>query len=311
MPQAKLSPLFTWRGAIADADLPGPTKCTAYALSLHMSERGDSCFPSVGTMARESGFSERTVRQALRDLESDGWLNRQDRPGQTSLYQAQIPPYTPAAPAPHPGRTCPPPRQDVPGGAAPPAPEVVSEGVKEGVKESGTDLMHRDDASQALPSSPGVQEPHSHGTQPKHSDSDPMLFQDLETNSQTTPPARGLEDGFETFWKLYHCNCQCGLKTCTQPNRGKGSKQKALAAWRARRREGIAAEVLIGAAEQLMRYTYCKMWNDDRESHESWKWVPWPENFLSPSKRHWEQVRVIPPSWLDPDAPAFSGVTAG
>ena len=40
---------------------------TAYADSRHL-----TCYPSVGTLARDSGFSTRTVQRALRRLESAG-----------------------------------------------------------------------------------------------------------------------------------------------------------------------------------------------------------------------------------------------
>jgi len=41
---SRFSPLFTWRSAIAESHLPPTTKLVAVMLSLHMNERGGSCF---------------------------------------------------------------------------------------------------------------------------------------------------------------------------------------------------------------------------------------------------------------------------
>lgn len=70
----QLSPLFTWRSAICESDLPSTSRHVALVLSLHMSERGDSCFPSIPTLADESGYSRRTVQRHLQNLSDSGWL---------------------------------------------------------------------------------------------------------------------------------------------------------------------------------------------------------------------------------------------
>jgi hypothetical protein len=71
-----LSPLFTWRLAIAskDSDLPPTVRLAAHTLALHMNTDGGSCFPSIATLAAESGLSERSVQKAIRHLEDAGWL---------------------------------------------------------------------------------------------------------------------------------------------------------------------------------------------------------------------------------------------
>lgn len=89
-----LSPLFSWRGAIADSSLPPTVRLVALVLSLHMSERGDSCFPSVATLGRESGLAERSVQRSLRDLEEAGYLTVSDSRGgraRTPRYTATVP----------------------------------------------------------------------------------------------------------------------------------------------------------------------------------------------------------------------------
>jgi Helix-turn-helix domain len=96
MPDA-LSPLFGWRGAIASSDLPAPARHVALTLSLHMNERGGSAFPSVGTLAGETGLNERTVQRHLVNLVEAGWLIVEERHrengSQTSNdYTAAVPP---------------------------------------------------------------------------------------------------------------------------------------------------------------------------------------------------------------------------
>jgi DNA-binding transcriptional MocR family regulator len=81
----RLKPLFSWRGAISDSDLPPTTRHVALALSLHMNERGGSAFPAVATLARETGLSESTVREHLHQLRDSGWLSAGER-GRPGLY---------------------------------------------------------------------------------------------------------------------------------------------------------------------------------------------------------------------------------
>lgn len=71
-----LRPLFTWRSAIVESDLPPVTRHVALTLSLHMNERGGSCFPSHPTLAAETGLHVDTVRTHLAALTKGGWLAR-------------------------------------------------------------------------------------------------------------------------------------------------------------------------------------------------------------------------------------------
>lgn len=88
-----LSPLFGWRSALCDSDLAPTQRHVAMTLSLHMSERGDSCFPSLPTLARETGYSIRTVIRALHVLQTRGWLSvkRGGGRGRPNRYTATIP----------------------------------------------------------------------------------------------------------------------------------------------------------------------------------------------------------------------------
>lgn len=92
--KGKLSALFTWRSALAEAEEVTSTEDhVALRLSTFMSERGDSAFPGVPRLARESKLAESTVRDALKALESKGWLviQRGGGRGRTNRYEARIP----------------------------------------------------------------------------------------------------------------------------------------------------------------------------------------------------------------------------
>lgn len=67
-------------------------RLVALTLSLHMSERGDSCWPCLKTIANESGLNRRTVTRALDELENLGWLVRERGGGVVSTrYSATTP----------------------------------------------------------------------------------------------------------------------------------------------------------------------------------------------------------------------------
>ena len=99
MVAARLSPLFTWRTKICD-DEESPFSSTerlvALVLSLHMSERGDSCFPGLPRLARECNLSRRAIQRAIAGLESAGYLVV-ERPakakgrGMPNRYRAVLP----------------------------------------------------------------------------------------------------------------------------------------------------------------------------------------------------------------------------
>lgn len=79
--ERRLSPLFTWRAEICSDDGPGDpiTRFVLLTLSLHMSELGDSCFPSIALLARETALANRTVRKHLKLAVASGWIIRRVR----------------------------------------------------------------------------------------------------------------------------------------------------------------------------------------------------------------------------------------
>ena len=106
---AQLSPLFSWRGQIAGSDLNSTSKLVAFTLSLHMSERGDSCFPSIDTLADETSLHHDTVKTHLAKLAAAGWISKTyDRSVKgrgTRVYYAAAIPSTGAETHPAPAET--------------------------------------------------------------------------------------------------------------------------------------------------------------------------------------------------------------
>ena len=94
-----LKPLFTWRSAIAESDLKPATKHVGLTLSLHMSERGDSCFPGKPLLSAETGYDVRTVDRALKELSEKRWLDvkKGGGRGRANHYFAKIPRSFPRA----------------------------------------------------------------------------------------------------------------------------------------------------------------------------------------------------------------------
>lgn len=75
----RLSPLFTWRSAVASRFGPkATTRHVLLTLSLHMNERGGSCFPATTTLADETGLSRRAVEEHIRLAEETGWIRRKE-----------------------------------------------------------------------------------------------------------------------------------------------------------------------------------------------------------------------------------------
>jgi hypothetical protein len=78
-----VQPLFAWRQAIQDSDLPPTARHVALNLSTHMNLQGGSCFPSLETQAFETGLHKSTVARALKRLERCKYLYRSPGGGRT------------------------------------------------------------------------------------------------------------------------------------------------------------------------------------------------------------------------------------
>lgn len=73
---------WQWRELVASEHGPADpgTRLVLFVLALHMSQLGDSCFPSQQTVAVRSGFSLRSVVTHLARAEDDGWIKRYTKP---------------------------------------------------------------------------------------------------------------------------------------------------------------------------------------------------------------------------------------
>jgi hypothetical protein len=69
------NPLFRWQKALRDSELSPSARLVALTLSTYMNAQGEECFPSVPTLAHDTGLSVRAVQYALRQLEAGQWLS--------------------------------------------------------------------------------------------------------------------------------------------------------------------------------------------------------------------------------------------
>jgi len=89
-------PLFVWRRALINSTLAATTRHVLLTLSLHMNELGRSCYPSVMTLARETGLSRQSVMTHLGRAADTGWITiiRHGYPGRIwkrNEYTAVLP----------------------------------------------------------------------------------------------------------------------------------------------------------------------------------------------------------------------------
>jgi hypothetical protein len=88
MPKPKL---FAWQDALIASEISSTELLVAFVLSSHMSTAGDSCFPSVATVVRESRTSRRTVQRSIARLRELGFLSVMSGNGRTNRYWARFP----------------------------------------------------------------------------------------------------------------------------------------------------------------------------------------------------------------------------
>ena len=77
--------VLVWRKLVVGAPLPWWAKWVAVALSLHMDGDGGSCWPSVSTLAAETGLSRATVFRALAVLADDPEKDGKRKPGEAAF----------------------------------------------------------------------------------------------------------------------------------------------------------------------------------------------------------------------------------
>lgn len=91
------SGVLDWRRCFSCSASPfsSTEKHVAHQLAQYMSSQGESAFPSTATLAKNSGHSESTVREALKTMLGWGFLMREERRGRgnTNRHSALIPAY--------------------------------------------------------------------------------------------------------------------------------------------------------------------------------------------------------------------------
>jgi len=89
-------------------NLRGPARAILMVLADHADEKG-ICWPSIATIARETGFASSTVKHHLRNLRDDhgviDWQQRADAKGDktSNLYRVKIAGGRPGDDPPRPG----------------------------------------------------------------------------------------------------------------------------------------------------------------------------------------------------------------
>lgn len=77
---------------ILASDLGASARLVAFVLSTHMNAAGGSCFPSLTTISRESGYARSTVCDALSRLERARLIERvRGGPHRPTRYRATSP----------------------------------------------------------------------------------------------------------------------------------------------------------------------------------------------------------------------------
>lgn len=72
-------PFFNWRQAILESDLHATTKHVLLTLSCHMNDAGESCYPSIARLCRETSLSNRAVITHLQMARERGWIGVRER----------------------------------------------------------------------------------------------------------------------------------------------------------------------------------------------------------------------------------------
>jgi hypothetical protein len=119
---------FIYARAIRASDLPAIARHVALTLASYANRSGEA-WPSQETLQRGTGWSRRTVNNALNDLEVAGWLTRlvKGHQGRATLYRLHIPGDSGGSPHP-----------------APPSPAPLSAGRPTQSEDEDTDAPERE-----------------------------------------------------------------------------------------------------------------------------------------------------------------------
>jgi len=95
---SRVSNKFSWERAVVQSDLDATSRHVALTVGLHFSKAGDSCWPSLETLAVESGLHLSTVKRHITILREAGWLlvksggSPKGGTRTSNNYEAAIPP---------------------------------------------------------------------------------------------------------------------------------------------------------------------------------------------------------------------------
>lgn len=76
--------------AVADGRLSDTHIRVLCAIGTHTNKLGGNVWASVGTLAKESNLSERTVQRSVLALVECGYITRTERVGRTNLYEVSL-----------------------------------------------------------------------------------------------------------------------------------------------------------------------------------------------------------------------------
>lgn len=87
---------YLWLEAIVTSGLPSTRRHVALTLSIHMDQHGRSCYPSLRTIAAETGLGPTAVKDSLNELDRAGYLirHRGGGEGHPTHYEAAFPEET-------------------------------------------------------------------------------------------------------------------------------------------------------------------------------------------------------------------------
>lgn len=76
MSKREPGPMFSWRTAVLASDLEATTKHVLLTLACHMNEFGESCYPTIEQLVKETSLSNRSVITHIQAAEEKGWIKK-------------------------------------------------------------------------------------------------------------------------------------------------------------------------------------------------------------------------------------------
>lgn len=212
-------------------------------------------YPSISTIATHCSVDRRTVERAIKELETEGFLDADRRPGMKSRYQINLEKLSQAQ-AEYTAERSQYLRQKVAGGAESQAADSRS---------TPGDVPHPPTAESRTTCGR-----ESHITR-KNQTTKPEVNQNTR-GVKSTGDKQAYSNEFETAWQAY-------------PSRPGANKADAYKAWQARIKEGVSPDSLI---DGVRRYAaYCSQMLTEA------RYIKMPATFFGPG-RHYETDFVIP-----------------